>query len=177
MTLEMALRYNALMMDSSSASEITDEFWMHLALEEAARAFTLGEVPVGAVAVLDEQVIASGFNCKESKQDPTAHAELIVLRQAAERIANWRLINVVLYSTLEPCAMCAGAMIQARLSRLVYGAKDIRFGANGSILDILGEPLFNHQIEISSGVLETESAELLQKFFRQLRQRDERYNP
>jgi tRNA(adenine34) deaminase len=150
----------------------TDQHWMQLALEEARQAFDLGEVPVGAVAVLDGQVIASGFNSKESKQDPTAHAELLVLRQAAESLNNWRLLNVILYSTLEPCAMCAGAMIQARLSRLVYGAKDIRFGADGSILDILAEPIFNHQVEVSSGVLENEAAELLQHFFRQLRQRD-----
>jgi tRNA(adenine34) deaminase len=159
--------------DNKHLVKETDRLWMRLALEEARQAFDLGEVPVGAVAVLNGQVIASGFNCKESKQDPTAHAELLTLRRAANSLNNWRLLNVTLYSTLEPCAMCAGAMIQARLSRLVYGAKDIRFGANGSILDILTEPLFNHHLEVSSGVLETEAAELLQHFFRQLRQRDE----
>ena len=168
------LRYNALVMDSISAINKDDEYWMHLALEEAARAFELGEVPVGAVAVLDGQVIARGYNSKESKQDPTAHAELLVLKQAAERLDNWRLLNVVLYSTLEPCAMCAGAMIQARLTRLVYGAKDLRFGVNGSIFDMLSEPLFNHQVEITSGVLENESAELLQHFFRGIRRRDKK---
>lgn len=145
---------------------------MRLALDEANKAFALGEVPVGAVAVLNDQVIARGFNCKESEQDPTAHAELLALRRAAESINNWRLVDVVLYSTLEPCPMCAGAMIQSRLSRLVYGAKDIRFGAHGSIVDLLTEPKFNHHVEVTSGVLESDSAELLQEFFRQLRNHD-----
>ena len=108
----------------------TDEQWMALALTQAAQAMASGEVPVGAVAVLDGRVIAEGHNIKEAEQDPTAHAELVVLRHAARILENWRLGGVTLYSTLEPCPMCAGAMIQARLERLVYGAKDIRFGAD-----------------------------------------------
>jgi tRNA(adenine34) deaminase len=126
-------------------------------------------VPVGAVAVLDRQIIGRGYNRKESDQDPTAHAELIALKEAAEFLQNWRLIGVTLYSTLEPCPMCAGAMIQARLPRLIYGAKDLRFGADGSILDVLAEPRFNHRVEVVRGVLEVETAEMLQAFFRQLR--------
>lgn len=144
--------------------------WMRAALAEAEKAAALGEVPVGAVAVFDGQIIGRGYNRKESDQDPTAHAELIALKEAAEFLQNWRLIGVTLYSTLEPCPMCAGAMIQARLPRLIYGAKDLRFGADGSILDIFTEPRFNHRVEVVSGVLEAEAAEMLQTFFRRLRE-------
>ena len=146
-----------------------DEFWMKLALEQAAEAMRLGEVPVGAVAVLAGEVIGSGYNRKESDQDPTAHAEIIAIRRAAERLNNWRLIGVTLYCTLEPCPMCAGAMIQGRLSRLVYGAKDTRFGADGTIVDVLRQPAFNHRVEVVAGVLAEDAGELLQAFFRRLR--------
>lgn len=145
------------------------EQWMRLALEQAERALRLGEVPVGAVAVLDGRVIGAGFNRKESDQDPTAHAEMIALREAAAWLENWRLIGVTLYCTLEPCPMCAGAMIQGRLSRLVYGAKDTRFGADGTIVDVLGQPAFNHRVEVVSGVLADEAGVLLQAFFRGIR--------
>lgn len=145
---------------------------MRAALGEAERAFALGEVPVGAVAVLGNEVIGRGYNRKESDQDPTAHAEIAALRGAAAHLSNWRLIGVTLYSTLEPCPMCAGAMIQARLGRLVYGAPDIRFGADGSVVDILSVTQFNHRVEVTAGVLEEESAALLQAFFRQLRDRE-----
>ncbi len=147
-----------------------NEFWMRLALEQAAEAIALGEVPVGAVAVLDETIIGRGYNRKESDQDPTAHAEMIALRQAAEHLSSWRLIGVTLYCTLEPCPMCAGAMIQGRLSRLVYGAKDTRFGADGTIVDVLGRPEFNHHVEVVSGILADEAGALMQQFFRSLRQ-------
>lgn len=152
-------------------SQEADERWMRLALEQAEQAAALGEVPVGAVAVHEGRVIGAGFNRKESDQDPTAHAEIIALRQAASQLGNWRLIGVTLYSTLEPCPMCAGAMIQARLERLVYGAPDTRFGANGTVIDVLDEPNFNHYVAVTSGVLEAEAADLLQVFFRQLRER------
>ncbi|MBP9501435.1 MAG: tRNA adenosine(34) deaminase TadA [Candidatus Promineofilum sp.] len=145
------------------------EQWMRLALEQARQAMALGEVPVGAVAVLNGRVIGSGFNRKESDQDPTAHAEMIALREAAAYLNNWRLIDVTLYCTLEPCPMCAGAMIQARLPRLVYGAKDTRFGADGTIIDVLGRPEFNHRVEVAPGVLADEAGDLLQEFFRRLR--------
>jgi len=146
-----------------------DEFWMRLALEQAAEAARLGEVPVGAVAVLNSAVIGEGYNRKESDGDPTAHAEIIAIRAAAERLGNWRLIGVTLYCTLEPCPMCAGAMIQGRLSRLVYGAKDTRFGADGTVVDVLRQPAFNHRVEVVTGVLADEAGELLQAFFRSLR--------
>lgn len=145
------------------------EMWMRLALAQAEEAMKLGEVPVGAVAVLDGRVIGSGYNRKESDQDPTAHAEMIALRQAAAHLNNWRLIDVTLYCTLEPCPMCAGAMIQGRLARLVYGARDTRFGADGTIIDVLGQTAFNHRVEVVTGVLADEAGELLQRFFRQLR--------
>jgi tRNA(adenine34) deaminase len=154
----------------SNLTNRSDEHWMMLALAEARQAADLGEVPVGAVAVFDGQVIGRGYNAKESSNDPTAHAEMLALRQAAAHLGNWRLIDVTLYCTLEPCPMCAGAMLQARLSRLVYGAKDVRFGAHGSVIDILSEGMFNHQVAVTAGVLEEEAAGLLQDFFRQLRQ-------
>lgn len=153
-------------------SEPDDAFWMRLALAEARRAAELGEVPVGAIAVWNGVVIGSGYNCKERDQDPTAHAEMLALRAAAATLNNWRLIGVTLYCTLEPCPMCAGAMIQGRLQRLVYGAPDTRFGADGTIVDVLREPAFNHRVEVTAGVLADEAADLLQHFFRRLR--DER---
>jgi tRNA(adenine34) deaminase len=145
------------------------EQWMRLALTQAAEAMRLGEVPVGAMAVLDGAIIGTGYNRKESDQDPTAHAEIIAMRRAAEHLNSWRLIGVTLYCTLEPCPMCAGAMIQARLSRLVYGARDTRFGADGTVIDVLGQPAFNHRVEVVRGVLAEEAGELLQEFFRRLR--------
>jgi tRNA(adenine34) deaminase len=148
-----------------------DQQWMRVALELAAEAAALGEVPVGAVAVLDGRIVGKGFNRKESDQDPTAHAEMIALQETAVTLQNWRLLGVTLYCTLEPCPMCAGAMIQARLPRLVYGAKDTRFGAHGSIVNVLDEPQFNHRVSITSGVLEDEAAALLQQFFRALREK------
>jgi tRNA(adenine34) deaminase len=146
-----------------------DEKWLRVALELAAKAVALGEVPVGAVAVKEGEIIGQGYNLKEHAQDPTAHAEMIALRQAAQTVQNWRLIGVTLYCTLEPCPMCAGAMIQARLPRLVYGAKDTRFGAHGSIINVLDEPRFNHRVQVTAGVLEAEAAALLQQFFQNLR--------
>ncbi len=142
---------------------------MRLALAQAAEGMARGEVPVGAVAVLDGEVIGQGYNRKESDNDPTAHAEMIALRQAATHLDNWRLVGVTLYCTLEPCPMCAGAMIQARLSRLVYGAPDTRFGADGTVVDVLGQPEFNHRVEVERDVLAEEAGALLQQFFRMLR--------
>ena len=146
-----------------------DAHWMRLALEQAAMAAAIDEVPIGAVAVLDGELIGAGYNRKESDQDPTAHAEIIALRQAAHALDNWRLIGVTLYCTVEPCPMCAGAMIQARLQRLVYGTPDVRFGADGTIIDVLGETRFNHRVQVESGLMAEEAAQLLQAFFRRLR--------
>jgi tRNA(adenine34) deaminase len=142
---------------------------MQLALTQARQAAAVGEVPVGAIAVYDEQVIGAGFNRKELDHNPTAHAEMVALQQAASFLKNWRLRGVTLYCTLEPCPMCAGAMLQARLPRLVYGAKDNRFGADGTVVDVLGSSGFNHRVDVTSGVLETEATALLQQFFEKLR--------
>ena len=146
-----------------------DQKWMRVALDLAREAVALGEVPVGAVAVKNGEIVGRGFNLKEAQQDPTAHAEMIALRETAVTVQNWRLLDVTLYCTLEPCPMCAGAMIQARLPRLVYGAKDTRFGAHGSIVNVLDETRFNHRVAITEGVLQEEAIALLQQFFQQLR--------
>ncbi len=167
---DQLLSYNAGVVTAMHFINKTDEQWMALALAQAAQAMAKGEVPVGAVAVLNGQIIAEGHNVKEAEQDPTAHAEVVVLRQAAQAVGNWRLSGVTLFCTMEPCPMCAGAMIQARLERLVYGAKDIRFGADGSVINVLAEPSFNHRVEVTFGVMEEEAAALMQTFFRQLRQ-------
>lgn len=146
-----------------------DVHWMRLALEEARLAFDKGEIPVGAVAVYEEQVIGRGHNCKESERDPTAHAEMIALRQAAQARGGWRLLGVTLYCTLEPCPMCAGAMVQARLPRLVYAVDDPKAGAAGSVVDLLRHPQLNHQVEVTRSVLEQEVVELMTAFFQGLR--------
>jgi tRNA(adenine34) deaminase len=159
------------MNELSEMETAVHEQWMRLALEQAEIAANLGEVPVGAVAVWQDQVIGHGYNRKESDLDPTAHAEMIALKEAADYLQNWRLIDVTLYCTLEPCPMCAGAMIQARLPRLVYGAKDTRFGAHGSIVDVFSAEGFNHRVDILAGILENEAADLLQSFFRSLREK------
>ena len=124
-----------------------------------------GEVPVGAVAVLGGEIVAAAFNAPISRNDPTAHAEILALRQAAEKIGNYRLAGVTLYCTLEPCAMCAGAMVAARIERLVFGARDLRFGAVRSKFQLADSELMNHRVEIVEGVLATECVELLREFF------------
>jgi len=147
-----------------------DSYFMRMALDQANQAFTIGEVPVGAVMVQQGEVIATGFNRREVDQDPTAHAEMIAIREASSKLGSWRLNDSTLYVTLEPCAMCAGAMLQARVSRLVLGAADPKAGACGSICDLLAEPRFNHQVVVQTGVLADECGSILQNFFQQLRQ-------
>jgi tRNA(adenine34) deaminase len=142
-----------------------DEYFMRLALREAERAGEHQDVPIGAVAVRGGEVIATGHNERELRQDPTAHAEVLVLRDAARAIGGWRLADSVLYVTLEPCAMCAGAIVLARVPRVVYGAPDTKAGAAGSVLDVLGEPRLNHRPEVSGGLLALECGALLSDFF------------
>lgn len=142
---------------------------MHLALKEAEAAFIEGEVPVGAVLVKGNTVLANAHNTKETKADPTAHAEIVVLRDGASKIGDWRLTGATLYVTKEPCIMCAGAMVNARLSRLVYGCKDERYGAVQSRYQILSDKRLNHQVEVVSGIMENECADILKKFFVKLR--------
>lgn len=146
-----------------------DATWMQAALAEARRAETHADVPVGAVAVRDGQIIGRGHNCRERDQDPTAHAEMIAIRQAAQVVGHWRLEEVTLYCTLEPCPMCAGAMVLARLPVLVFATTDPKGGAAGSVLDILDHPQLNHRVDVRQGVLREEAAALLVGFFAKLR--------
>lgn len=146
-----------------------DEFWMRHALQLAKRAWEEGEVPVGAVLVHEGRVIGEGWNRPIGHHDPTAHAEMMALRQGGKVIENYRLLNTTLYVTLEPCIMCAGAMVHARVGRLVFGARDAKTGAAGSLLDVLGHPGMNHQVKTEQGVLAEECAALLSDFFRQRR--------
>jgi tRNA(adenine34) deaminase len=151
-----------------------DRQGMELALAEAERAAQLGEVPVGAVVVLGGEVLGTGHNRREVDGDPLAHAELLALRQAAERLAGWRLSGCTMYVTLEPCAMCAGALVNSRVARLVFGAADPKAGYCGSLGDLPRDPRLNHRLEVTGGVLAAECAELLRAFFRQLRESGER---
>jgi len=138
---------------------------MRLALREAERALEHDDVPVGAVIVKAGEVIGAGHNERELRQDPTAHAELLALREAARRLASWRVLESVMYVTLEPCAMCAGALVLGRVTRVVYGAADPKAGAAGSVLDVLGERRFNHRPAVAGGLLHDECAALLTDFF------------
>ena len=140
--------------------------WMEAALEEARAALDAGEVPVGAVAVRDSAIVGRGRNRTVTLQDPTAHAEMIALREAAAELGSWRLIGVSLYVTLEPCAMCSGACVLARIDRLVYGAADPKAGMSGSLASIPTDPRLNHRVEIVGGILAADCGALLKDFFR-----------
>jgi tRNA(adenine34) deaminase len=142
-----------------------DEHFMRLALREAGRALEHGDVPVGAVIVREGEVLGAGANERERRGDPTAHAEMLALRAAARRVGGWRLIDCVLYVTLEPCAMCAGAIVLARVPRVIYGTTDPKAGAAGSVLDVLAEPRLNHRPEVAGGLLAADCALLLRTFF------------
>ena len=146
-----------------------DEKWMALAIKQSVKAETEGEVPIGAVLIKDEQLIAQAHNQPISTNDATAHAEIQLLRAAGNHQKNYRLIDTTLYVTLEPCAMCLGAMIHARIARIVFGASDPKTGVCGSRADLTTESFFNHEMEISGGVLEKECKELLQSFFKSRR--------
>jgi tRNA(adenine34) deaminase len=147
----------------------SDELWMEEALRCAQRALEAGEVPVGAVVVCDDRIVGRGWNRNITSSDPTAHAEVIALRDAGATVGNHRLEGCELFVTIEPCAMCAGAMVHARIHRLVYGADDLKAGAVHSVIQILNHPRLNHKIEVRSGVLAGRSAEVLQSFFRNRR--------
>lgn len=139
--------------------------FMAIALEEAKKAFEKAEAPVGAIVVKDDEIISRCHNLRESLQDPTAHAELLAIRDASNKLGRWRLTDCCIYVTLEPCVMCAGAMILARIKRLVYGASDPKAGSAGSLMNVLSDKRLNHQVEIKSGVLESECSRLLSDFF------------
>jgi tRNA(adenine34) deaminase len=151
----------------------SNEDWqfMRMALEQAAQSAAIGEVPIGAVLVHEGAVLARSHNHREAWQDPTAHAEVIVIREGAKALGRWRLIDTTLFVTLEPCAMCLGAMVLARIPRLVFAARVPKAGACGSVLDFACEPRLNHRINVVAGILEKESQRMLTDFFRELRVR------
>ncbi|MCP3176332.1 tRNA adenosine(34) deaminase TadA [Desulfuromonas sp. KJ2020] len=146
-----------------------DEFFMRQAMDEALAAEAIGEVPVGAVLAKDGHIIGRGHNRRETSNDPTTHAEMIAIRQAAAHIGHWRLLDCTLYVTLEPCVMCMGAIILARIPRLVFGCRDPRVGAVGSIYDFSQDPRFNHRVEVTEGILAEECSNHLSAFFQKLR--------
>ncbi|ACL70825.1 tRNA adenosine(34) deaminase TadA [Halothermothrix orenii] len=148
----------------------TDEDFMELALEEARKALALEEVPIGAVVVCNGEIVGSGHNLKETENDPTAHAEIVAIRDAARKLSSWRLNECQLYVTIEPCPMCAGAIMQARLQRVVYGAVDPKAGVAGSLYNLLQDNRFNHTVELKSGVLAAECRQIIKDFFSELRQ-------
>lgn len=149
---------------------------MELAIREAKQAYAKNEVPVGALVVFKDKIIGRGFNQTESLHDATAHAEIIALSAAFNHFNDWRLEECILISTLEPCAMCAGAAMLSRIKTIVYGAKDPKFGACGSIINIPQEKKFNHTIEVISGIMEDEIASLMKQFFKEIRDKKERIN-
>ncbi|MEN1966491.1 tRNA adenosine(34) deaminase TadA [Lentibacillus sp. N15] len=148
-----------------------DEKYMRQAIQQALMAKEMGEVPIGAVIVYDGEVIATGYNVRETSQSTLSHAELIAMEQANKKIGSWRLEDCTLYVTLEPCPMCAGAIVQSRIPRVVYGAADSKAGCAGTLMNLLGEDRFNHQAEVVSGVLGKECGQLLTDFFQELRRR------
>jgi tRNA(adenine34) deaminase len=151
--------------DAGRPVTVADEHFMRLALREAERALEHDDVPIGAVIVHDGEVIAAARNERELRGDPTAHAEVLALREAAARRGTWRLLDTALYVTLEPCAMCAGAIVLGRVPRVVYAADDPKAGAAGSVLDVLAEPQLNHRPVVARGLLAGEAADLLRAFF------------
>ena len=153
----------------SDTSLSRDEKFMRLALEQADFAAARDEVPVGAVIVLDDQVIGRGYNLTRRLQDATAHAEMVAMREAAQKLGHWYFERCALYVTVEPCIMCAGALVLSKMERLVYGADEPKFGGCGSILDIVREKRLNHRVEVTSGVLENECSGLMKNFFKNLR--------
>ena len=152
--------------------EAEDTRWMEAALREARRAAAEGEVPVGAVVVREGRMVARAHNRPIHLRDPSAHAEILALRRAAHKLANYRLAGCVLYATIEPCPMCAGAITHARIRRLVYGANDPKAGAAGSAFEVLNHPKANHRVEVQGGALQEDCARLLRSFFRERRQKD-----
>lgn len=161
-------------MTESKPGEIEfDERLMHEALKEAEKAFAVDEVPVGCVIVHEGVIIGRGYNRTESLQDPTAHAEILAITSASENLGSWRLSGCTVYSTMEPCAMCAGALVLARVERLVFGAPDPKFGACGSIFNIVQSQKLNHRVALSSGILKNECASLMQEFFKKKREKTE----
>ncbi|UHA75278.1 tRNA adenosine(34) deaminase TadA [Paenibacillus sp. 481] len=148
---------------------LSHEYWMRFAIEEAKQAEAIGEVPIGAIVVHNNEIIGRGYNLRETTLDSTAHAEMIAIREASESLQSWRLLNCTLYVTLEPCPMCAGAIVQSRVPYVVYGTTDPKAGCVGTLMNLLQESRFNHRSEVTDGILREECAVLLTNFFRKLR--------
>ena len=153
-----------------------DQKWMRFALEEAKLAFKKNEVPVGAVIVHQGKVIGKGYNQTESLRDATAHAEILAVGSASDFLKSWRLENCSIYVTVEPCIMCAGAIVLSRIKRLAFGAYDLKNGACGSLYDVLRDKRLNHQVEVENGVLEKECVEIIHSFFKKLRKKDDQHS-
>ncbi|MFS0725013.1 tRNA adenosine(34) deaminase TadA [Paenibacillus sp. 1P07SE] len=151
--------------------QTNDEYWMREAIAEARKAEAIMEVPIGAIVVKDGEIIGRGYNLRETSHDPTAHAEMIAIREASHRLDAWRLLDCSLYVTLEPCPMCAGAIVQSRIARVIYGTPDPKAGCAGTLMNLLQDVRFNHTAELISGVHQEECAALLTQFFRRLRGR------
>ncbi len=151
---------------------MNDEFFMKEALREAQKAFERDEVPIGAVAVYKNQIIGRGHNQTEGLKDPTAHAEILAITAAANALSSWRLIDVEMFTTVEPCIMCAGALVLARVKRIIFGVRDEKFGGCGSIFNIVNEPKLNHRVEITEGVLGAQAASLMKSFFEKKRKKE-----
>jgi len=153
---------------------MTDEQYMQIAMEQAKEALKYNEVPIGAIIVYEDEIIGTGYNLRETSQTTLSHAELVAIQMANENIGSWRLEDCTLYVTLEPCPMCAGAILQSRIKRVVYGAPDPKAGSVHSLVNLLEDERFNHQAEVTSGVLEKECGELLKDFFKMLRKKKNR---
>lgn len=151
-----------------------DKYFMSLALDQARKAREIGEVPIGAVIVKDEKVIASGYNKREILKNPLAHAEIIAIDGASEQLDSWRLLGTTLYVTIEPCIMCAGAIVNSRIDRLVIGAMDPKMGACGSVMDLVRNEKLNHKVDLTYGVLEDECSRIMKDFFKELREKKKR---
>ncbi|MCP1181535.1 tRNA adenosine(34) deaminase TadA [Paenibacillus sp. 1781tsa1] len=156
---------------SPLSEEAQHEHWMREAIAEAYKAEALGEVPIGAVIVQNNQIIGRGYNLRETTLDSTAHAEMVAIRQASETIGAWRLLDCSLYVTLEPCPMCAGAIVQSRVPRVIFGTADPKAGCAGTLMNLLQEPRFNHRTEVIPDILQPECSTMLTQFFRNLRQK------
>lgn len=154
---------------------IDHEYFMKIALEEAKKAYKKGEVPIGAVLVVDNKIISKAHNTREKYQQALNHAEILVIKEACEKIGFWRLDNSYLYSTVEPCVMCSGAIIQARIKNVIYGAKDSKNGCCGSKLNLVNSNLFNHNADVISGILELECSDIMKKFFKELREKNKSF--
>lgn len=157
--------------DPANDEQAVHEYWMRQAIAEARKAEELGEVPIGAVVVRHGEIIGRGYNLRETTMDSTAHAEMVAIRQASKVMNSWRLLDCQLYVTLEPCPMCAGAIVQSRVPLTVYGTPDPKAGCAGTLMNLLEEPRFNHRTEVIQGILQEECAEMLTSFFRRLRQK------